>query len=216
MISCQAEMPTRSASVPGRRHARAAPSPRASEAGAPAKDRPRLTVRARVGRWRARRTTERVDRCGTRRSDGAAASGAGIGGGRYRAASDADCIGQRRDQAANAARRSDRSHRRGPAARRAEARGTVTRMGRDRASGLGSAKPSRARPEGTRLPRSPASTTWSAHVRHSGWAAKTTTGVADFHDRPPGDRSPRGRERMIAFAASRGARPAQAGRPAGP
>ena len=41
----------------------------------------------------------------------------------------------------------------GPAARRAEARGTVTRMGRDRASGLGSAKPTRARSEGRALPR---------------------------------------------------------------
>ena len=48
-----------------------------------------------------------------------------------------------------------RSRQRGLTARRAEARGIVTRMGRDRASGVGSAQPTRARSQrDTPSPRS--------------------------------------------------------------
>ena len=142
-----------------------------------------LTGRARVARWRTRRTTERVDH-----------SGRGDARGRCRAVTTAsrngccDCWAKR-------ACRSDMPHdaatrltgvsaycgscRRGLAARRAEARGTVTRMGRDRASGLGSPKATRARSrQGRALPTGPASTAWSA----LGPASRTDASDATVRD----------------------------------
>ena len=75
----------------------------------------------------------------------------------------------------------------GLTARRAEARGTVTRMGRDRASGLGSAKPTRARSVRTRpLPR----TRIKRMVRRcppSLMEHPAGTRALDFRDRPWGE-----------------------------
>ena len=132
-------------------------------------------------RWRTKRTTERVSirgatRCSMARRRSVVASSDG------RAMCWAKQACRRSNWAHDAATRPVRvvllgSRQRGLTARRAEARGTVTGMGRDRASGLGSAKSTRARSRrDAPSPNEPASMAWSAEGFRPG-ARRGRTGV---------------------------------------
>ena len=132
---------------------------------------PGLTGRARVTRL----LHETDDRTGLSRRHTRCA-------GRCRAAAvrDSRCVVPseavaRRDHSANGRVVLVRSCQGGLTARRAEARGTVTRTGRDRASGLGSAKPTRARSrQGRALPQNRHRRHGPPNARHPGWNAGPT------------------------------------------